>query len=812
LRSLGGVVAVRRARFKAPVRVFDSTFAPNRHVVESLMSGRIATPTSGDTMVARDQADATVPDHANLSRRTLAVEAGLYVATGFLALVGAAIVLRIWDAHLHTPFGVPTGDSAVSLMVIKMIVSHGSVFSDPHLGAPHGLELYDFPFFADLGSIVGTWLLGLFSSDPVAVFNAFFFLGFGVCAANAYLVLRVLGLPRGVSVMCGVLYGLLPYHFLRGQGHLHIGAYWAVPLAGLLTLGALGHVRLFARRVTSGPRWASWLTPRTVATIGCALAVGTSLHYYALFTLMLLVLAGVIRMAAERRLRAAIVPVVLIGAVGIGTAAMIAPTLLYRAKHGTDELVAHREPQEAEIYGLKLTSLVLPLSNHRFAPFRRVAHKYASTTAVNAENGSATLGLTMSVALVVAVGALLAAALAGRAPPRDGRLLRDSGLMGLLAFLLGTVGGGSALISYVLTPQLRGWGRISVFIAFFALVALAVLLARVGARLQRVPYGRVAFSAGLVALGVLGVLDQTAPTFKPDYAGSLAVWRTDSRFVRAIDQQLPAEAMVLQLPYVPFPENPPLNRAQDYDELIGYLHSDDLRWSYGAIKGRDPEDWGAAMSDVSMRKLVPAAAAAGFRGIYVDSFAYADGGVRALRDISAAVGTSPTLVSDDRRLAFFSLSPVVQRVGRDATPALSQAAADALLRPVNESWDTGFYNQESDTSNTWHWARQRASLTFDNPAPRPRRLRTSFLLNTPGAPQRVVIQLPGRQAATVTTTSRATAFVRTIVVPPGRSTLRFATTAPDDGTDPRDLHLQVMNPGFVDLGYSELARRVSPSA
>ena len=773
------------------------------------MSGRVASSAAVGAAVSRERSDPSKPADGALTPCTLAIDAAWYVATGLIALAAVAIVMHLWDAHLHAPFGLVSGDAAPYLMTVKTIVSHGSVFSVPDVGAPYGLELYDYPYFADLGSIVGVWLLGLFSSDPIAVFNAFYFLGFGVCAANAYLALRVLGMPRAVSSVCGVLYGLLPYHFLRGQGHLLIGAYWAVPLGGLLVLGALGYVRLFARRAAPTSRWTQWLTLRTVLTIGCGLAVGTTLSYYALFTLMLLTLAGIVRVLAERQLRAVVVPVVLVIVVGAGIVAMIAPTLVYRTKHGTDELVAHREPQEAELYGLKLTSLVFPIADHRLEPFRRLAQKYANTTSFNAENGTATLGLTLSVALVVALGALLIAAMAGRAPPRNGRLLRDSGLMALLAFLLGTVGGGSALISYLLTPQLRGWARISVFIAFFALVALAVLLTRAGVRLRGARYGRAAFAAGLIALGVLGVLDQTSPSFKPDYATALAAWRSDGRFVKGIEQRVPHGAMVLQLPYVPFPESPSMHRAQDYDQLTGYIHSDDLRWSYGGLKGRHPDDWGAAMSVLPMRLVVPAAAAAAFRGIYVDTHAYADGGNQIVREISAAIGTGPTLVSENGRLVFFSLAPVAQRERQRATAELRQAAANALVRPVDESWDAGFYGQEGNGTSTWHWARRQATLTFHNPARQVRRLRVSFALSTPGAPQRVAIRLPGGDRAIVTTAPRGTAFSRGIVVPPGKSTVRFATTAPDDTTDPRDLHLQIVDAKFMDAAYSDLARRVS---
>jgi len=103
---------------------------------------------------------------------------------------------------------------------------------------------------------------------------------------------------------------------------------------------------------------------------------------------------------------------------------------------------------------------------------------------------------------------------------------------------------------------------------------------------------------------------------------------------------------------VPFPENPPVNEMIDYDELRGYLHSDDLRWSYGAIKGRD--DPNAALAAEPVPALVRDAAAAGFAGIYVDRFGYTDKAAALEGELAAATGTKP-FVSENGRLSFFQL-------------------------------------------------------------------------------------------------------------------------------------------------------------
>jgi hypothetical protein len=84
----------------------------------------------------------------------------------------------------------------------------------------------------------------------------------------------------------------------------------------------------------------------------------------------------------------------------------------------------------------------------------------------------------------------------------------------------------------------------------------------------------------------------------------------------------------------------------DYDHVRPYLHTDDLRWSYGAMKGRD-EDLG---DDVSIDE----ARDAGYAGIEVDRFGYADKGAAVEADVRRVTDGEP-IVSPNGRLAFYRL-------------------------------------------------------------------------------------------------------------------------------------------------------------
>src|SRR5205823_302872 len=79
-----------------------------------------------------------------------------------------------------------------------------------------------------------------------------------------------------------------------------------------------------------------------------------------------------------------------------------------------------------------------------------------------------------------------------------------------------------------------------------------------------------------------------------------------------------------------------------------------LRWSYGAMKGRETDAWQAAVAARPLLELVPAVAQAGFDGLYVDRAGYEDGADQVERTLTRLLATPP-LRSDDGRFLFFSL-------------------------------------------------------------------------------------------------------------------------------------------------------------
>src|SRR5207253_10523670 len=139
------------------------------------------------------------------------------------------------------------------------------------------------------------------------------------------------------------------------------------------------------------------------------------------------------------------------------------------------------------------------------------------------------------------------------------------------------IGGFSSLFALLISPQIRGYNRISTYIAFFAMFAMALLWDRVWRRALRTRLQQAAFQAGLGAVLVLGILDQTTKWFVPDYGTLKFAFRSDAAFVQAIEASVPAGGMIYQLPYMPFPEGPVRERLVNYEQCKPYSQSRALR-------------------------------------------------------------------------------------------------------------------------------------------------------------------------------------------------------------------------------------------
>jgi phosphoglycerol transferase len=582
---------------------------------------------------------------------------GLYLATGALSVAALVWALELHRADLRVPlYYTMRGDNFEHAMWLKTVVDFGSHLDNPLLGAPGALNLRDYPL-SDTLHFGTVWLLARLTPSYGLVVNLFYLVGYPLAAWTSLFALRRLGLSSSVAVVVSLLYAFLPYHFLRGQCHILLSGYYAVPLMALVTIWiARGEPLFFASDDPDKTR----NRMKAIVTLVTCVAIPATSTYYAFFGAFFVAVACGLSLARrwsfKRGLESALVTILMFGSLAV----QLSPTLVHFARHGKTAEIARRTPHEAELYGLKIKRLLLPTVGHRLGLFQKLnthgvlsKHDYAkiSMTEIN-ENETSALGLVGVAGFLFLLVALFVPRIAG--PPAG--LVFTLSRLNVAAILLATVGGFSSGIAALISPQIRAYNRISVYIAFYSLIAVGLGLEALRRRLADRPRARFLFVPAVGALLALGLWDQCPLAMVPDYVAESRAFEADQQFVQRIESTLGDHAMVFQLPYVPFPETPPVAPMHDYDHFWGYFHSTKLRWSYGAMKTRPVDEWQRRVASLPTPELVAELSAAGFRGITVDGNGYADGGERIRSELENATRCAPQS-GGAGRVAFFTINP-----------------------------------------------------------------------------------------------------------------------------------------------------------
>ena len=722
------------------------------------------------------------------------------VVTALLASAGAAFAMRLWEADLTVPFSY-TDDGLLILGLVKTLLAEGWWLTSSSLGFPFGQELYDYPFAAgNTLHLLGIAGLGLLLGDPVLAINVFFLLGFPLIAVVAFLVFRRLGISIVVSVFAGSVFAILPYHFARNIDHLFLSSYYTIPIAGYLIVKVFSGRPLFD---LSGSRRKQAL--QIAAVVAICVAIGSTATYYAVFTVLLLLVGGLISAVAHPRLGTLPGAAVASALILVTLLVAFTPVLVHRVQDGGNPAVAARGADETERLSLRISELVLPVGHHRLGPLADLRERYEEATPLPTESNQA-LGLVACVGLLTLLGVAVAAAVGRRWSAGPMRQLPPIAAATVAAILLATTGGFSTVVSYLGVTQLRGWNRMSILIAFFCVLAVALLLDAARARIARGLRGRVAFGALLAVLGVVALLDQTNDSFVPQYKAFKGEYVSDRWFVAAIERQLGPGSAVYQLPYVSFPEetNPP-GGISAYAHLAPYAHSADLSWSFGSMRGR-PEDWASALAPKPVATMALALAATGFEGLYVDRLGYDDAGSSLLGELAGLVG--PIQYSANERRAFVDLRTYADRVDGELTRSQLAAVRELTLRPVRSTWDDAFWPLESAGGHDWRWSRlRRASLGLVNSGTTSRVIEVEFTLasGVTDAAQ-AVVTWPDGVKSLVDVTPEGARVSRRLSLEPGRSVIAFETNAGRAVTppeDPRDaLYLRVSDTEIRDVTFA----------
>ncbi len=502
-------------------------------------------------------------------------------------------------------------------------------------GMPFGSNLFDAPN-ADGFNLLLIRAFEIVTGQFGTAFNLYLFSTVIIIGACAYAVGRRLGLAPPWAAALSILFNSLPYHIERA-GHLFFLNYAPAAVAVWLALDFVA-----PSADTLRPLRYRWLLV-LAATVFC----GSSGIYYAFFSCLLLAIAGLFALLEKPSRDTLVRSLVTIGLIGATSFVSMAPALIYQARHESNLEVVQREPKDSEVFGLKLSQMLLPRDGHRIDSWADLKARYSEQSPLVNENKTATLGI------IGGIGFLLLLILPFT--PRLRQLVPDTlnqmVPLAWMGFLYSTVGGFGVLFAWLVSPQLHSLNRISVFLAFLSLFAFFTF-AQVVTRWLR---SSLKIVLAIIIVGI-GVYDTTprANSFAPDYSRYIARFDSDRAFATTLDNHLNDGAMLFQLPFVDYPEGKPVWNVAPYDLLTPILHSHHVRWTFGGMRGRPEGRWYQAIAALGMPQMLSALGKTGFEGIVINRNGYADGGV-ATEQALIQLGLRSDIISPDGTLVHYPL-------------------------------------------------------------------------------------------------------------------------------------------------------------
>lgn len=525
-------------------------------------------------------------------------------------------------------------------------------------GGLNGWPFYepDSPYQANYSMLYTLFIrfCGLFTRNFALVFNLYVLVIPLVNTLSAYCVFRALGMRGAVSAAGAVTFGMCPYVQQRLGGHMGLAACECIPLLLLLCFWCVEDDR-FNRPGKGFFRYKrNWL-----ALLFAWMIANNGMIYYPFYGCFLLCITALCLLLRERSWKALLAPLVTVLEIAFWVAMAFVPAVIGTLAGESASVTqgAVRGTIGGDIYGMRISSLLLSPNGYGVGKIASLITRYRETLAKDEgimfnENAQGYLGILGVLGFFLLLAVLFTGIRWNRRPVLSGRLWLLARL-NLGAVLLGTISGFGALVT-IAVRMIRGHTRISPYIAFICILAAALCAEELLRRLQ----GKKRAAAAVVLVLLFGyAYREQQGFFNPDYEGVQSTWASDDAFVQRMEEISGQDAVVYQLPYMKSFENGPVNQLPDYGLYRGTLHSDTLRWSYGAPDGSENDIWNKATSELEPAAMVAELRKQGIAGIYIDRDGYEEADWQALEQaLCEAAGTTTLLVSAQGTLSYIPIA------------------------------------------------------------------------------------------------------------------------------------------------------------
>lgn len=612
-----------------------------------------------------------------------------------VALTIAILCILYYGIDITRPL-IYSGDGISATYLVKTINDTGWFIENPFVGGRYGGNWADYVMSDNLSFLLVKFFC-LFSNNCFQIFNWFYFSTFILVALTSCVVFRCLKVNRAVAAAGSLLYTFLAYHQMR-LSHIWLTPYFMVPLVMLVGIwiasDAYGVDEWTAKKWICERKWMA-------SIVVLFLSAFTGL-YYAFFSCIIICISAVILFLKKISWRRILLIFGSMAAVCAGIIANVYPSLIYWMQNGQNENseLAIRSASDAEVYALKMIQLLMPRVGHRLEALSHMAVTYFQEFPLNNENQTATLGIVSGIGFVLLLVLLFRTKL-------KTKYLSEIKLLNVGVFLTAVIGGIGGVFSFLISSPMRCYNRLSIYIAFLSLLALALLSTQLLGKIERKAVRRAVCILACAVITAVGIWDQTENFGADRQMLETKSFDSDRNFVQTIEQKMPAGAKIYQLPFIRFPS------GGSYELYKGYMHSTQTVWSFGGMQGREEDIWETSLTNFSIAELLEHLCFAGYSGVYLDQSLFAERNMDFalyVQRIKMLVGEEP-LISEDQRLYFYDLTGYNARL-KEALGKKSVRQRKRMEYKVLTEYSQGFYEKEETLIGISRWGQKEGKITI----------------------------------------------------------------------------------------------------
>ena len=612
-----------------------------------------------------------------------------------VTLVFTYIFLDLKNADINVPFYL-NGDSLFMSYVVKTLGNFGWWFKNPNVGAPFGGDLYDFTaFHFDAATIFIIKILIFFTGNWIRGLNMFIILLFPITSVISYFVMKEFKVSNFYSILGSVTYTFLPYRFLRlATGHLFIAVYYTIPLAILILYW------LYNDNISFNLNKSFLKERKNICALMYLIFISLSGVYYLFFFCFLILIVFFIKYLNKKKAFQIIknISIVYIIVAVIMLGATI-PYIINNSVNGKNSMSVKRSPIESEIYGMKITQLYIPNNISKIKFLKDIQLNYQNAPLPN--EGSEYLGLIGLIGFTILIINIFK-----KHDAKDDIYFLSRINIG--AVLLGIIGGYGSIFSLTVSSQLRGYNRISIYIAYLSILTSVIYFDNVSKKFKK---NKIFYNFIIAIIFIVGLFEQI-PKNTINHIENKKKYTIDRKFIEKIEKHVSNGGMIFQLPYYRFPESPPMNEMNDYELFKGYLYSEKLKWSYGGFKNRKADIWNNFIIQLPNNEMIELLSLAGFEGIYIDKRAYLEEDYRILEKFLRDTLELSPIISENNYMIFFSMNKFNDKVRRKYTLEELDRWKTFVLNTTLQF--DGFYQPEENNLHKWIWSNSSSSIKIKN--------------------------------------------------------------------------------------------------